>query len=417
MIKPAKRTESVQEYYFSRKLKEVAALDAERKAAGREGIISLGVGAPDRLPPQPALQKLAEQAVRPGVHVYQSYVGIPALRKAFAEWYARYYGVTLDPETEIQPLFGSKEGILILSLAYLDKGDRVLAPDPGYPTYSSASRLTEAEIVYYDLKEENGWWPDFEALEKTDLTGVKMMWTNYPNMPTGGSATMELYERLVDFGRRHNIMICNDNPYSFILNDRPLSILAVPGAKDCCVELNSLSKAHNMSGWRIGMIAARADVVAQFLKVKSQMDSGMFLPMQLAAVEALKSGPEWFEQLNAEYRERRIIAGRIFDLIGAKYSADGAGLFLWGRVSEDNPLARAYAATLASEKTAETAQDGRTLGEKVSDAALYGAGVFITPGLIFGHNGNDYVRISICADRPTLEKAYARLETLISSAK
>ncbi len=403
MIQPARRTDSVREYYFSRKLKEVASLNAERLASGREGVISLGVGAPDRLPPLQALEKLSTEALKEGVHVYQSYVGIPELREAFARWYSRYYGVELNPSTEIQPLFGSKEGILILSLAYLNPGDKVLVPDPGYPTYTSASRLAEAEILTYDLVEENGFWPDFEALERADLSGVKIMWTNYPNMPTGGVATPDLYAKLVDFGRRHNILICNDNPYSFILTERPLSILSVPGAKECCAELNSLSKAHNMSGWRIGMIAARGDVISQFLKVKSQMDSGMFLPMQLAAVEALNSGPEWFAELNAEYARRRKTASRIMDLIGARYRADGAGLFLWGRVTGDSPLVRACGGDVS----------GLTLGERASDAALYGAGVFITPGLIFGRNGNDYVRISICATGPVLEKAYDRLAELI----
>ena len=354
------------------------------------------------MPPADAIRALAESARQSGVHIYQSYVGIPELREAFAGWYDMYYGVSLDPAREIQPLAGSKEGILLISLAFLDRGDKVLVPDPGYPTYSSASRLAEAEIVTYDLCGDNGWMPDFEALEKMDLKGVKLMWTNYPNMPTGASATVGLYERLVDFGRRHGIMICNDNPYSFILNDKPLSILAVPGAKECCVELNSLSKAHNMSGWRIGMVAGAADVVGQVLKVKSQMDSGMFRPMQLAAVEALRQGPEWFEALNAEYRARRELAGYIFDLIGARYDRNSGGMFLWGRIDPDNRLA-----------CGDTVRDGAvTLGEKVSDALLYGADVFITPGFIFGRNGADYVRISLCADRDTLKKAYVRISEL-----
>lgn len=416
VIKPARRTESVREYYFSRKLKEVASMNAERAAKGEEGIINLGIGAPDGLPPKAALETLAAQAVRPGVHAYQSYIGTPELRGAFAGWYSRYYGVELDPGKEIQPLVGSKEGILLLSLAFLNEGDKVLVPDPGYPTYTSATRLTEAEIVYYDLKEENGWMPDLEALEAIDLSGVKLMWTNYPNMPTGAGATEDLYERLVDFGLRHKIMICNDNPYSFILNDKPLSILAVPGAKECCVELNSLSKAHNMSGWRIGMIASSAEVIAEVLKVKSQMDSGMFLPLQLAAVEALKQGPEWFVELNAEYKKRQRLAGKIFDLIGAKYDPKAAGLFLWGRVGEDNPLSEAYEAR-GLQIPRGSQGERATLSERVSDAALYGAGVFITPGLIFGHNGNDYVRISLCATPAVLTRAYERLEELMKGAK
>ena len=290
IIKAAKRTESVQEYYFSRKLKEIAAMNAERKERGEELVINLGIGSPDGMPPMPAIEALCESAVQPGNHAYQSYVGLPELRNAFADWYARWYGVTLDPAKEIQPHVGSKEAILLISLAFLDNGDKVLVPDPGYPTYSSASKLVEAEIMTYDLCEQNRWWPDFEALEKMDLSGVKIMWTNYPNMPTGAAASEELYAKLVDFGRRHGILICNDNPYSFILNDNPLSILAQPGAKECCLELNSLSKAHNMAGWRIGMVAADAEVITEILKVKSQMDSGMFKPLQLAAVKALAHG-------------------------------------------------------------------------------------------------------------------------------
>ena len=414
IVRPARRTRDVREYYFSRKLKEVASLDAERKASGKEGIINLGIGAPDGMPPAAAVRALTDAAVQPGMHAYQSYVGIPELRQAFAGWYARYYGVKLDPSCEIQPLAGSKEGILLVSLAFLDKGDKVLVPDPGYPTYTSASRLTEAEILTYGLKEDDGWVPDFDALESMDLDGVKLMWTNYPNMPTGAPASMELYHRLVDFGRRHGIMICNDNPYSFILNDSPLSILAVPGAKECCLELNSLSKAHNMSGWRIGMVAAAPDVVAEILKVKSQMDSGMFRPLQLAAVEALGQGPEWFAALNAEYRLRRELAGRIFDLVGAVYDKASSGMFLWGKVGRDNPLVAGWKrAGCPGRPGAGQTPEPATFGESVSDAALYGAGVFITPGLIFGKNGEDYVRISLCARPQVLENAYGRLEGLV----
>lgn len=392
MIKPAKRTESVQEYYFSRKLKEIAAMNAERTAAGREPVINLGIGSPDGMPPAEAVAALCESAVQPGNHAYQSYVGLPELRAAFAEWYARWYGVELDPAKEIQPLVGSKEAILLISLAFLDKGDKVLVPDPGYPTYSSASKLVEAEIVRYDLKAENGWQPDFEALEQMDLEGVKIMWTNYPNMPTGAPATEELYAKLVDFGKRHGILICNDNPYSFILNDRQISILAQPGAKECCLELNSLSKAHNMAGWRVGMVAAEAEVISQILKVKSQMDSGMFKPLQLAAVEALKQGPEWFEQLNAEYSRRRVLAGEIFDILGVEYDGNSTGMFLWGKITDACRFDRAE----GTEKS---------LGEQLADKVLYEAGVFITPGFIFGKNGEDYVRISLCAKPEVLKKA------------
>lgn len=397
IIQPAQRTSTVKEYYFSRKLKEIDRMNAERP----EPVINLGIGAPDGMPPAAAIDALVESAVQKGNHAYQSYVGIPQLRKAFADWYSRYYGVTLDPACEIQPLVGSKEGILLVSLAFLDKGDKVLVPDPGYPTYSSASRLAEAEIIPYDLKEEDGWQPDFEKLEHMDLDGVKIMWTNYPNMPTGAAASMALYEKLVDFGRRHGILVCNDNPYSFILNDNPLSILAVPGAKECCLELNSLSKAHNMSGWRIGMVAADREIISEILKVKSQMDSGMFKPLQLAAVAALSMGPEWFTELNAEYRKRRVLAGEIFDIIGADYDSNSSGMFLWGRIREDNPL------------LGGTSDGEKSFGETVSDRILHDAGVFITPGFIFGRNGRNHIRISLCADCGTLRKSAEKIRKIL----
>ena len=401
IIQPARRTESVQEYYFSRKLKEIAAMNASREASGAEPVINLGIGSPDGMPPMQAIDALCESARQSGNHAYQSYVGLPALRNAFSRWYERWYGVNLNPDTQIQPLVGSKEGILLISLAFLNKGDKVLVPDPGYPTYSSASRLVEAEIVTYDLSEDNGWQPDFDALEKMDLDGVKIMWTNYPNMPTGASASEELYDRLVDFGRRHSIMICNDNPYSFILNDKPLSILAREGAMDCCLELNSLSKAHNMAGWRIGMVAAEAEVISQILKVKSQMDSGMFKPLQMAAVQALAQGPEWFGALNDEYRQRRKLAGEIFDLIGAEYDHASSGMFLWGKITS---------CSLLNGGQKET---GKTGGEIVSDAILQGCGVFITPGFIFGKNGDNYIRISLCAKPQVLRQAYDRINKLL----
>jgi aspartate/methionine/tyrosine aminotransferase len=396
IIKPARRTESVQEYYFSRKLKEIAQMNAARKAAGEVPVINLGIGSPDGMPPMDAVEALCEGAVQAGNHAYQSYVGLPELRMAFAHWYRRWYGVELDASSEIQPLVGSKEGILLISLAFLDKGDKVLVPDPGYPTYSSASRLAEAEILTYDLKEDNGWKPDFEALEKMDLSGVKIMWTNYPNMPTGASATEELYAELVAFGRRHGILICNDNPYSFILNDNPMSILSQPGAKDCCLELNSLSKAHNMAGWRIGMVAADAEVISQILKVKSQMDSGMFKPLQLAAVKALEQGSDWFAELNDEYRRRRVLAGEIFDMLGVTYDHSSAGMFLWGRVPQNIQ-----------------GDNGISAGQVLSDRILYEAGVFITPGFIFGKRGENYIRISLCAKPDTLREAAERIRRIL----
>lgn len=381
IIQAANRTNSVSEYYFSKKLQEIDMMN-------RQGlnVINLGIGAPDRMPPMEAIDTLVREAQNPGNHAYQSYKGIQALREGFAAWYRKYYQVELDPNTEIQPLAGSKEGILLLSLAFLNKGDKVLVPNPGYPTYSSASLLTEARIISYDLREDNGWMPDFEQLEKMDLSGVKMMWTNYPNMPTGARANRELYERLVEFGLKHRILICNDNPYSFILNDEHLSILSVPRAKECCVELNSLSKAHNMSGWRIGMIAGEAELIANVLKVKSNMDSGMFKPLQLAAAKALAQGDDWYVQLNEEYRKRQVLSGEIFNLLGVRYDQNSGGMFLWGRIGK-----------------------GWKNGEQLSDFVLQKANVFITPGFIFGSNGDQYVRISLCAKQEVLREAAKRI--------
>lgn len=388
IIQPAQRTQSVKEYYFSIKNKEIAALNSERSAKGLAPVINLGIGSPDGTPPREALMTVASEAVKDGVHGYQSYTGIPELRKAYAQWYSRFYGVTLDPSCEIQPLTGSKEGILLISLAFLDKGDKVLVPDPGYPTYNSASLMVEAEVVKYDLLEKNGWYPDFDALEKMDLTGVKMMWTNYPGMPTGAQATKELYGKIVDFGRRHKILIVNDNPYSFIRTKEHLSILEVPGAKEGCLEMNSLSKAHNMAGWRLGMVAGQADYIKEILKVKSQMDSGIFRPLQLAAVKALEAGEDWFEELNAEYYRRAEVAYRIMDVLGASYDRNAAGLFVWGRLPEGQK------------------------GVEVSDRLLYDAGVFITPGFIFGKNGENFIRISLCASVEKLEKALEEIKNL-----
>lgn len=389
IIQPANRTNSVSEYYFSRKLREIDEMNRQG-----EKVISLGIGSPDMAPSYEVIHTLIQGAENPENHAYQNYKGIPELRKAFAEWYRKYYGVELDPEKEIQPLAGSKEGILLLSLAFLNKGDKVLVPNPGYPTYSSASLLTEAEIIPFDLKEENNWMPDWEALEKMDLTGVKMMWVNYPNMPTGAPATEALYRRLVEFGLKHRILICNDNPYSFILNEKHLSILSISRAKECCVELNSLSKAHNMAGWRIGMIAGEAEVVAQVLKVKSNMDSGMFRPMQLAAVKALSLDAAWYTALNEEYKARKLLAGEILDLLGVTYDKDSSGMFLWGKIGEkwEN-------------------------GEKMTDYILQKARVFITPGFIFGSKGDRYIRISLCAKRPVLKEAYERIKNRLYHAE
>ncbi|MDR1454413.1 MAG: aminotransferase class I/II-fold pyridoxal phosphate-dependent enzyme [Tannerella sp.] len=379
-VRPAERLATVSEYYFSKKLGEVA----EMNAAGKN-VINLGVGSPDLPPPRQAVDVFCREVKKDGVHGYQPYTGLPALREGFAGWYRTWFGVTLDPKTEIQPLIGSKEGILHISLAFLNPGDGVLLPDPGYPTYRSASALTGARGIYYTLKEANGWQPDFDALERMDLRGVKLMWTNYPHMPTGAPASMELFERLVDFGRRSGIVICHDNPYSFILNDRPLSILSVPGAREICIELNSMSKAHNMPGWRMAMLASNARFVQWVLKVKSNVDSGQFAPMQSAAAEALKAPREWYEEINRTYRSRRELAGRIMQAMGCRYDERQVGMFLWGRIP-----------------------DAEKSGESLADRMLYEANVFVTPGSVFGRAGDRYVRLSLCCPAETLTEALNR---------
>jgi Aspartate/tyrosine/aromatic aminotransferase len=386
-ITPAARVNSVQEYYFSKKLKEVA----EMNAAGKK-VINLGVGSPDMPPSQETIEILCAEARKADAHGYQPYIGIPELREGFAKWYKEWYHVDLNPRTEIQPLIGSKEGILHISLAFLNPGDGVLVPNPGYPTYSSVSKLAGARIINYDLKEELNWQPDFEALEQTDLSGVKLMWTNYPNMPTGANAGMDLYEKLVDFGRRHNIVICNDNPYSFILNDNPLSILSVEGAKDICIELNSMSKAHNMPGWRMAMLASNPQFVQWILKVKSNIDSGQFKPMQYAAVEALKAPKSWYDEMNKVYANRRDLAGQIMHALGCVYDEKQTGLFLWGRIPAN----------------AESS-------ESIADKILYEANVFITPGFIFGSNGEKYIRISLCSKEEQLQEALNRIKNIINN--
>lgn len=411
IIEPARRTLSVKEYYFSLKNKEIARLNAERAAKRLPPVINLGIGSPDGSPSEEAVEALCACARRSGVHGYQSYVGIPELRQAMASWYERWYGVTLDPATEIQPLMGSKEGILLLSLAFLNPGDKVLVPNPGYPTYTSATRMCEAELLPYDLIEADGWYPSFQQLEAMDLTGVKLMWVNYPNMPTGAPARRDVFEKLVDFARRHQILLVNDNPYSFVLNE-PLSILSVPGAREVCLEMNSLSKSHNMAGWRVGMIVGAADVLQQLLKVKSQMDSGMFRGIQEAAVAALNAGPAWYEALNAEYRRRRSVACRIMDALGCSYDPNAGGLYVWGRVPappEGGAPEGASAFILATEGASPS---GRAAD--ISDKILYEAGVFLTPGFVFGSNGANYLRISLCANVPTLEEALRRILQQIS---
>ncbi len=395
IVSPANRTLSVREYYFSIKNKEIARLNAERAARGEDPVINLGIGSPDGAPCPEAVEALCESAHKPNAHGYQSYNGIPELREAIARWYKKWYGVQLDPASQIQPLMGSKEGILLLSLTFLNKGDKVLVPDPGYPTYSSSTLMCEAEMLKYNLVEENGWYPDFDELENMDLEGVKLMWVNYPNMPTGAPARWEVFERLVAFARKHKILLVNDNPYGFILNT-PQSILSVPGAEEVCLEMNSLSKSHNMAGWRVGMLVGAADVIKEVLKVKSQMDSGMFRGIQEAAVAALDAGADWYEKLNGEYRARRATACLIMDAIGATYDKDAGGLYVWGKVDP------------------EAFEPGeKCVAEQVSDYILYNAGVFLTPGFIFGKNGSNYVRISLCANVPTLTKALVKVLSIV----
>lgn len=384
-IQPADRLNSVSEYYFSTKLKEVAEMNARGL-----NVISLGIGSPDMPPSAATVEALSKSAADPAVHGYQPYVGIPELRKAFADWYAKWFKVELNAGNEIQPLIGSKEGILHISMAFLNPGDGVLVPNPGYPTYSSVSNLVQANVITYDLDEQNNWQPDFEALEQLDLSNVKLMWVNYPNMPTGASATPELFEKLVAFGKKHGIVICNDNPYSFILNDNHLSILQVEGAKEICIELNSMSKSHNMPGWRMGMLASNAQFVEWILKVKSNIDSGQFKPMQMAAIAALNNSEEWHNEMNINlYKNRRHLAEEIMKSLGCSFDPHQVGMFLWGKIPDQY-------------------KDSAELADKV----LYDARVFMTPGFIFGNKGQRYVRLSLCANEKMLGEALKRIKAM-----
>ena len=402
---PAQRISEVKEYYFSVKNKEIAAMNARG-----ENVINLGIGSPDLPPTKKVTDTLAAAAARSDVHGYQSYIGIPELRGAFSDWYARKYGVSLDPACEILPLMGSKEGIMHISMAFLNPGDGVLVPNPGYPTYSSVSRLVGARLIPYELDENNGWQPDFEKIEAAvDLAKVKLMWCNYPNMPTGAPASRELFERLVAFGRKWNIIICHDNPYSFILNDHPMSILEVEGAKDVCIELNSMSKTFNMPGWRIGMAASNRQFIEWILRVKSNMDSGMFRPMQLAAVEALGQGDEEYAAMNEVYRRRRGLAKRILEAAGCRVDEAQSGLFLWGRI-EDPSIGSVAAGCGIGSNAADS--DGTCASKLLSDRVLYGAKVFLTPGFIFGSVGRNYMRISLCCREEKLQEALERIQTL-----
>ena len=386
MIQPADRLSLVSEYYFSRKLKEVAKLNAEGK-----DIISLAIGSPDMPPSPETIEVLCENAKKADAHGYKPTVGIPELRKAMADFYQRWYGVTLNPANEIQPLIGSKEGILHVTLAFCNPGDKVLVPNPGYPTYTALSKILGQQIVNYNLLENNGWQPDFDQLESMDLTDVKLMWTNYPNMPTGGRATRALYEKIVAFAKKHDIVVVNDNPYSFILNkDEHLSILQVPGAKDCCIEFNSMSKSHNMPGWRVGMLATNPEFVQWIVKIKSNIDSGTFRPLQLAAAQAYDNTEAWHTHANIEtYASRRKIAEEIMTTLGCQFDPTQQGMFLWGRIPD------CYATC-----------------EELTEKVLHHARVFITPGFIFGSNGERYIRISLCAKDDKMKEALERIKQL-----
>ncbi|HUX94270.1 MAG TPA: aminotransferase class I/II-fold pyridoxal phosphate-dependent enzyme [Bacteroidales bacterium] len=386
IVKPAKRTESVQEYYFSKKL---AQIDRMRKEGA--DVINLGIGSPDQPPSEATIEALISEAKKPGSHGYQSYKGIPSLRKAFAEWYRKYFNVMLDPDSEILPLMGSKEGIMHISMAFVNPGDEVLVPDPGYPTYTSVTNLVGGIVRKYDLSEKTGWMPDLEALEKGDLSKVRVMWINYPHMPTGTKGSMDLFGELVRFASDHSILICNDNPYSFILNKEYLSILSVDGAKEIALELNSLSKSQNMAGWRIGMVAGHSGYINEVLKVKSNMDSGMFLGLQAAAVEALNCPESWYDNVNEVYVKRRKVVEEIMDLLKCSYNKEQVGLFVWGALPGNIKSCEDFVENI-----------------------LQKTHVFITPGFIFGENGDRYIRISLCATADKLKEAKERLMKLVN---
>lgn len=382
-MKPASRVDSIQEYYFSRKLKEVAKLNAEGK-----DIISLAIGSPDMPPSKQTIDKLCAVANEPDAHGYQPTSGLPELHSAMAGFYKRTYGVDLDAKTEVQPIIGSKEGIMYVTLAFCNPGDKVLIPDPGYPTYTAVNKLFGTQIVNYDLREDNGWQPDFDKLEKMDLSGVKVMWSNYPNMPTGGNARRETFERLVAFAKEHDILVVNDNPYSLILNEHPMSIMQVPGAKDCCIEFNSMSKSHNMPGWRVAMIVGNKNFISWMFKIQSNIENGTFRGIQLAAAEAFNTNtPEWHRENNIEnYRRRRVIAEDIMKALGCTFDPKQVGMFLWGKIPDR------YADV-----------------EDLTEAVLHKARVFITPGFIFGNNGERYIRISLCAKDDKMKEALERI--------
>ncbi|HEX3168614.1 MAG TPA: aminotransferase class I/II-fold pyridoxal phosphate-dependent enzyme [Chitinophagaceae bacterium] len=381
MIETSKRLEGIGEYYFSQKLREIDDLNKQGK-----NIINLGIGSPDQPPHPDVIKTLQDESAKPNVHAYQSYKGSLILRKAMSEWYKKWYHVDLNPDTEILPLIGSKEGIMHICMTYLNKGDEVLVPNPGYPTYRSAVMLAGGKCKEYKLREKNNYEPDFDKLSKKSLKKVKLMFVNYPQMPTGQLPSKELFEKLVAFGKENNILIIHDNPYSFILNENPMSLLSIEGAKDCVIELNSLSKSQNMAGWRVGMLCGAKETIEDVLRFKSNMDSGMFLPVQLAAAKALTLGKEWHDEVNRVYNERREKVFELLDLLGTKYSKKQAGLFVWAKIP-------------SKYKT----------GFELSDDVLYNSSVFITPGGIFGDSGDKYVRVSLCAPVEKFEEAIKRL--------
>lgn len=383
MIKTASRLGEVKEYYFSRKLREIA----ELRAAGKD-VLNLGIGSPDLSPSQAVLDTLKVESAKENNHAYQTYSGLIELRTAFSDWYKKYYDVSLNPTNEVLPLIGSKEGIMHISMTYLEAGDEVLVPNPGYPAYRAVANLTGATIIDYDLKEENDWLPDLKALAKKDLSKVKIMWLNYPNMPTGTRATKAFFKKIITFGKAHNILIVNDNPYSFILNEEPLSILSIEGAKDTALELNSLSKSHNMAGWRIGVLVGKAEYLQTILRFKSNMDSGMFKPLQLAAATALQNPQSWYDNLNGIYRERREIVFELLDLLNCKFDRNQVGMFVWAK----NP-------------------ESYQTGFELSDELLKKTYVFITPGGIFGSNGDKYIRVSLCSKKEVFKEAIKRIKT------
>ena len=380
MIKAAKRLDSVQEYYFSKKLREVRALTAAGKP-----IINMGIGSPDLQPPANVLEAISNSLGDATAHKYQSYQGLPELRIAIANFYKNKFSVDSNPEDEILPLMGSKEGIMHISMAFLNQGDKVLIPNPGYPTYTSVTKLVGAEPLFYNLSDSTNWQPNFDELENEDLSDVKIMWINYPHMPTGTNATIETFEKLVAFGKKHNILIINDNPYSFILNDNPISILQVEGAKDIALELNSLSKTFNMAGWRVGMLLGNATYINEVLKVKSNMDSGMFYGIQKGAIEALKLSDNWFLEQNKVYEERRNLIWQLADKLDAVYNRNSTGLFVWAKIPEGKK------------------------SEEVTDKILYENDIFITPGTIFGSQGEGYIRFSLCVTSKIIKEAISRI--------